>query len=126
MAENWATIAAEVDAALKSVGSTDAGFSATLTKTTLTPGADPWDPSTGTTTTVNTAVTVVVTEYEKNQIDGTLIQASDRKVLMTAMAGVEPVPADTLTISGKVYSVINAMPLAPAGIAVMYEVQARG
>jgi len=124
MAENWSAIAAEVDAALKSVGSTDAGFAAVLSQTTVT-GADPWDPGSGTTTTVNTNVTIVVSEYAVSEIDGTTIQAGDRKVLMTAIAGVEPKPSDVLTISGKAYTVINAMPLAPAGVAVMYEVQAR-
>ena len=124
MAENWSAIAAEVDAALKSVGSTDAGFTAVLTQTTVT-GGDPWDPGSGTPTTVNTDVTIVVSEYALSEIDGTTIQAGDRKVLMTAMAGVEPKPSDVLTISGTAYTVINAMPLAPAGIAVMHEIQAR-
>jgi len=124
MAENWSQIANEVDAALKSVGTTDAGFTAVLSQTTVT-GGNPWDPGSGTSTTVTTNVTIVVSEYALSEIDGTTIQAGDRKVLMTAMAGVEPKPSDTLTISGKAYNVVNAMPLAPAGIAVMYEVQAR-
>src|SRR5690606_40502617 len=64
-------------------------------------------------------VTIVVSEYALSEIDGTTIQAGDRKVLMTATAGVEPKPSDVLTISGKAYTVINAMPLAPAGVAVM-------
>lgn len=125
MAEDWNAIAAEVDAALKSVGSTDAGFTAVLTQTSVA-GGDAWDPGSGTETTVNTDVTIVVSEYALSEIDGTTIQAGDRKVLMTATAGVEPRPSDVLTISGKAYTVINAMPLAPAGIVVMYEVQARG
>lgn len=124
MAENWPAIAAEVDAALKSVGSTDAGFTAVLSQTTVT-GGNPWDPGSGSSTTVNTDVTVVVSEYALSEIDGTTIQAGDRKVLMTATAGVAPKPSNVLTISGTAYTVINAMPLAPAGIAVMYEVQAR-
>ena len=124
MAEDWASIRAEIDAALKSVGSTDAGFTAVLSQTTVTGGV-PWDPGSGTTTTVSTNVTIVVTEYAKTEIDGTTIQAGDRKVLMTATAGVEPKPSDVLTISGKAFNVVNAMPLAPAGIAVMFEVQCR-
>lgn len=124
MAEDWNAIAAEVDAALKSVGSTDAGFTAVLAQTTVT-GGDPWNPGSGTSTTVNTNVTVVVDTYEKSEIDGTTIQAGDRKVLMTAIAGVEPKPSDVLTISGTAYTVINVWPLAPAGVTVMYEVQAR-
>jgi hypothetical protein len=124
MAEDWNAIAAEVDAALKSVGSTDAGFSGTLVQTALV-GGDPWNPGSGTLTEVSTAVTIVVTEYAKTDIDGTLILASDRKVLMTAVAGVVPHPADVLIISGTSYSVVNAMPLAPAGVTVMHEIQAR-
>jgi hypothetical protein len=124
MPENWEAIAAEVDAALKSVGTTDAGFTAVLSQTTAS-GGDPWDPGSGTPATVNTDVTIVVSEYALSEIDGTTIQAGDRKVLMTATAGVEPKPSNVLTISGRAYTVINSMPLAPAGIAVMYEVQAR-
>lgn len=124
MAVDWQSIAAEVDVALKSVGSTDAGFSAVLMQSTTTAG-DPWDPDSGTTTVVSTSVTVVVTEYAKSDIDGTLILASDRKVLMTATAGVTPVPNDVLVISGESYSAVNVMPLAPAGVVVMYEIQAR-
>lgn len=124
MAEDWNAIAAEVDAALKSVGSTDAGFTGVLAQTTFS-GGDPWDPGSGTPVTVETNVTIVVSEYAKSEIDGTLIQSGDRKVLMTAIAGVEPKASDVLTISGAAYTVINAMPLDPAGIAVMYEVQAR-
>jgi hypothetical protein len=124
MAKDWNKIAQRVDNGLKKVGSTDAGFTATLSQTTVT-GGNPWDPGSGTTTTVNTNVTIVVSEYAVSEIDGTTIQAGDRKVLMTAIAGVEPKPSDVLTISGTAYTVINAMPLAPAGVAVMYEVQAR-
>jgi len=126
LSEDWNAIAAEVDTALKSIGSTDAGFLATLTQTSTT-GGDPWNPGSGTTTTttVNTSVAIVLSEYRKDEIDSTLILSKDRKVMMTATAGVEPKPSDVLTISGVAHNVVNVSPLSPAGVVVMYELQAR-
>lgn len=124
MAVNWSGIAAEVDAALKSIGTTDAGFSGTLVQS-VTTGGNAYDPTSGTTEETSTPVTIVVTDYAKQDIDGTLILATDRKVLMTAIAGVIPAPADVLQVSGTDYSIVNVMPLAPAGVVVMYEAQCR-
>ena len=119
--ENWSGIAAEVDAALKSVGSTDAGFIAVLERPVAS-GNDPWNPTQASPQTANVAI--VLSEFTNNEINGTTILATDKKVLVSA-TGMEPKPGDRLTISGVKHQVINAKPLAPAGVAVMYEVQAR-
>lgn len=116
-----AAIAAEISAALReaAIESGDGELIATLTK--VGTQVNPWDaPATLTTH----AVAVVVTEYDLWHVDGVLIQVQDRRVLVEAV-GVVPEPADTLTIGGVVYNVVRCMPLAPGGVAVMYEVQCR-
>lgn len=117
-----AQIAAEVAIALADAGAAVGGgaFSATLTRPT---GSEtPWDiPTTAVTT---WAVTVIVTMYDRRHIDGEQIRAEDRRVLMSAVG---PVPAvsDRLTVSGAVYQVMAVNELAPAGVALMYELQCR-
>lgn len=119
--ENWAGIAAEVDAALKSVGSTDAGFIALLERPVVS-GGDPWNPTPASSQSANVAI--ILSEFTNDEIDGTTIFATDKKVLVSA-TGMAPMPGDGLTISGVRHQVINSKPLAPAGVAVLYEVQAR-
>ncbi len=116
-----AEIAAEISAALREAATEtgDGELIATLTKkgTQDSPWDDPATPTTH-------SVAVVVTEYDLRHVDGVLIQAQDRRVLVEA-AGVVPKPSDTLTIGGVVYNVIRSMPLDPGGVALMFEVQAR-
>ena len=101
------------------------GQSATLRQTSTT-GGDPWDPSSGTTTTMDTTITAAVLEYANGEVDGTLIQASDRKVYVSAEGvAVNPAPADVLIIGFDVLSIVNVKPLSPAGTVVFWEVQAR-
>lgn len=119
--ENWSQIAGEVDTALKSIGSTDAGFLALLERPASS-GGDPWNPTPDALQTASVAI--VLSEFTNDEIDGTTILATDKKVLVSA-TGMEPKPGDMLTISGAKHQVINSKPLAPAGVAVMYEVQAR-
>jgi hypothetical protein len=118
MAENWAGIAAEVSEALASVG-----FTATLRKTTETAGPNEWTP--GVPVVTDTAVTILSGNFRLDQIDGTLIQATDRLITMEART-VVPSPGDSLLIGGKDHEVIMVRPLDPGGVAVLYEVQVRG
>jgi hypothetical protein len=116
-------IAAEVAAALREAGA-EVGNGAPLIATlTRTPRREnPGDPDPG--PPVAYPVAVVISEYDLRHVDGTQIQAQDRRVLMEA-AGVAPMPGDKLTVNGTAYNVIRAMPLDPGGVALMYEVQAR-
>tara|TARA_R110001606_G_scaffold72640_1_gene167336 strand:+ start:5354 stop:5887 length:534 start_codon:yes stop_codon:yes gene_type:complete len=145
MAENWAAIAAEVDAALKSVGSTDAGFSATLMQSTTT-GGEPWDPTGGTTVQTYSTVTVVQGVREIRDLSGTVI-IETRRTLMISAAGVAPTKQHRIAVGvaaaeaqaaaeyaeatgfpdTTIYSeIIEVRPLSPAGIAVLYEVDLGG
>jgi hypothetical protein len=104
---------------------TEFGSSATLTRTT----AGAYDPSTGTSTpetTTTQAVTAVCIDYAAEFVDGSLIVRGDKQVFLSP-SGITVMPAagDKFTWDSVEYSVINATPLAPAGITVLIEIQAR-
>lgn len=76
-----------------------------------TTAADP-DPSTpwipGTPTTVNYACRGFVDDYRADQIDGSVIQRNDRKVIvLTPSLAITPVPGDSVTARGETLTVIN-------------------
>lgn len=62
--------------------------------------------------------------YNNSEIDGTLIQAGDAKIILEATT--EP-PANgmRITIDGSEWRVMDFMPLAPADIVVIYTLQVR-
>jgi hypothetical protein len=97
------------------------GTAATIRRTTNT--GEAWNPTQSTT---DYACTLVVTNYTVTQINGTLIQANDRRVFVsTDGLTITPTPADVLIVGGVTLAVINVMPLKPDGTVVMYEIQAR-
>ena len=70
--------------------------------------------------------TIAVLDYENREIDGTRIQAGDKKVLVSAV-GLSPEPStvDRIDIGDEEHAIISVKPLSPAGTPVFYEVQAR-
>ena len=72
-------------------------------------------------------VTIVVTDYETREVDGTRILSTDKKVLLAkGSLSVEPATSDLLIeASGAVYKIVNVQPLNPGGTVVMYTIQAR-
>jgi hypothetical protein len=67
-----------------------------------------------------------VVEYGLREIDGSRVLATDKKVLLAKKAlAIEPTTADKLLIGGVSHSVVNVRPVSPAGIVVMWEIQAR-
>lgn len=93
-----------------------------------TTGGSAHDPSSGTTTTTDHACTLVLLEYTERERDGTLIQARDKKVLLsTEGLTIEPAASDLLVIGDNEYSIVNVDPLRPkpGGTTVMWTVQAR-
>lgn len=64
--------------------------------------------------------------YGKTEIDGTLVQRQDRKLLVAAEGlTVAPVPVDKIRIGGVTFDIVSVMPFDPGGVAVYFEVQAR-
>lgn len=118
-----ASIAAEVDAALREVAR-DVG-AGTYTVTLVEPApqpSTPWDTPSGTAT--EYTVNAMVSRYPNNLIDGTLIQATDKRVLVSAVG---PVPQTSwrIEIEGVSHEIVSVTPLQPSGVALMYQVQAR-
>jgi hypothetical protein len=61
--------------------------------------------------------------YDKSEIDGTVIQSTDLKLLFEA--GTEPKQDDTCVVNGFDYRVMRSKPISPAGTDVVYEIQLR-
>lgn len=118
MSEDWDAIAAEVSDALASVG-----FEALLQRAPRKVG-DPSDPIflEGEVQ----SVTVMSSNFNMKDIDGTSIQAGD-KLLYVATKGLlePPAPGDVFLISDRAYKVITCNSLEPGSIDLMYEVQVR-
>lgn len=93
---------------------------------TLTQTVNSGSPQNPTQTETNHTVLVAVMNYSNKEIDGTLIQETDKKIYMST-EGLTVVPdvADTLTVEGAAHEIINVIPLSPAGTVVFYELQAR-
>lgn len=67
----------------------------------------------------------VITRYEDEDIDGSLISQRDRRILILAKDFPQPSESESLEIAGDTYTVINSRATKPAGIDVIYVVQAR-
>jgi len=97
------------------------------------PGDGPaYDP--GPSTDVDYAADLVIVDYTISERDGTLILATDKRAYVSPLglktaAGVsldEIKPTDKLVeASGKVWTIVRAMPLSPAGTTVYVDVQVR-
>ena len=116
------SIASEILAAMAEVATEvgDGEFVITLTRPATV--ANPWDAA-GADTTFQ--LSGFVQDYPRSQIDGTLIRQEDRKVFIAAENGTKPLVSDRLTISGVSYAVVSVREIAPAGVPLYYEAQAR-
>lgn len=70
--------------------------------------------------------TAAVLACRAQDIDGTLIQAGDSRVLIAPDIATVPETGDVVTVAGRTLTVTRVAVTAPAGIAVLYDVQARG
>lgn len=121
MAFNYAATAATADRLIKRFGT-----SATLRRTISDAAA--YDPATGTVAApaaVDTVCSAVVIDYDQKMIDGTLIRAGDKRVYMSVIGVGLPLAADLFVWQTVTYTVMTVKPLAPAGVGVLYEIQAR-
>lgn len=72
------------------------------------------------------ACQLVVLDYEKREIDGTLVRQGDRKVYVsTEGLTISPETADQLVIGGEAWAIVSVKPLSPAGTVLFWEIQAR-
>lgn len=131
MAEDWNAIAKEVEGALKSIGTTDAGWPVLLRREVAGPGPNDWTPGTPVPTYYQFWA---FQDYKRiRDRDGTLTDIVERTFYLTATAGVEPQPGDRLAFGATIanaatvgedkwVAVMRSLPLAPVGIAVLHEV----
>lgn len=101
-------------------------FGARVEMSRTVPGA--YDPATGgpgAGTTTTQTVTAAVFDYAQRYIDGTRILAGDRQCYLSAVGIFEPLQGDRFTWDSKSMVVVAAKNLAPAGLAVLYELQVR-
>ncbi|MEM7675136.1 MAG: hypothetical protein AAF449_03935 [Myxococcota bacterium] len=129
MSVDWADIARQVDGALKSVGVTDEGFRLTLRQAAAEAGADPWEPSADAPT--YTTFVCIQDEKQVRDLGGTLIAQTVRTLTVNAMAGVVPTKADAVALGIAAdeaneeslwEEIVEVRALAPAGVAVLYEI----
>lgn len=131
MAEDWASVAAEVEVAIASIGdvSQPDGFPATLKRVVSAPGENSWDIPVETTTYLT--VRCIDDSRRIRDINGTLIGETVRT--LTVGASVAPLKTDLVAVgvtageaadeASTVYHAIDEVrPLSPAGVVLLYEI----
>ena len=116
---NYAEIAADVDLMIY-----EAGQSMTLK---VSSGAA-YDPETGSSVVTYTdqAGHGCVVDFDKKLIDGTKVRIGDKLVLLSPLGISEPKDGDQLVIGADTWQLVPPVTVtAPAGVAVLYEVQVR-
>lgn len=103
---------------------TEFGLPLTLTRQS----AGSYDPATGSatiTTSTQPAVGLVMS-WNSGVIDGSMIKAGDKQLLLSATGITAPVLGDTVTFDGVVHTLVDPLkPLSPAGVVVLYECNIR-
>lgn len=89
-----------------------------------TPTGDPWNETYGDPT--DQPCTLVELDYDAREVDGTLVQMEDRKVLVsTEGVTTAPTQADALVIGEREFEIISVKPASPGGVVLLWTVQAR-
>lgn len=126
MSEDWASVAAEVAEAIRSVGETDDGYPAAIRREIVTGGTS-FDPVT---TPTYTTVHVIESNERVRSADGSYVDMSRRTLTVTAVPGFEPQKSDTVAVgiteteateSSDWRTITEVRPLSPAGTALLYE-----
>lgn len=103
-----------------------ASYGQGMVLTRITKGAH--DPGTGTPTAGVTQTWTgsgVELEFDNRTIDGTLIKAGDKRILLSAPNVAQPKSGDTLTFGGETWRVQDAKIIKPGTTSVLYDVQVR-
>jgi len=93
-------------------------FGKSVSKRTVTSSGDEWNP---TQVNVDTPIDGVVVAYGLNEIDGSLILATDKKLLTASLVTI----ADKIVDGSIVYSVVSVSVVEPAYVTLIYKVQLR-
>lgn len=93
-------------------------FGRNITKRSVSSSGDAWNPTRSNTDTI---ISAVATSFNANEIDGTLIKATDKLFLTYSAVTV----SDLIVDGTEVLSVINVSAINPAESVLIYKVQAR-
>lgn len=101
------------------------GMAATLRREVKT-GEDEWNP--GPTTVEDHDIVALLGSFSERMIDGITVKYGDRRVYVgvDGLGDFVPTVEDKLVLGAIEYAIINVILVAPGGIPVMYEIQARG
>lgn len=100
------------------------GAAATLTRAK----AGDYDPASGDVDDNGTSVfntKAVRSEFKKSDVDGTQIRAGDVLLLVSPTLATTPEPGDFITFDGERFNVVNSVPVKPATVVVLHQVQCR-
>jgi hypothetical protein len=105
-------------------------FGQSVTLTSKTSGAYSVSTGTAAVTTSTQTVSAVVLDYGSRDIDGTLIRAGDKRLLMAPQttAGVDltaPVVDDIVAVGGTTYTIKGIKTISPAGTVVLFDCNIR-
>jgi len=93
-------------------------FGKTLKKRTITNSGTDFNP---TQTAVDSDIDGVIASYGLNEIDGTLILTTDKKLLTTSLLELD----DKVVDNSIVYSIVSISQVQPADVNLLYKVQLR-
>lgn len=115
MSEDWAGIAGEVAEAIASVGTT-----ATVDHVSgrSGPAYNPGSPTTAAGT-----YNLVWTSASRALAAGLTMTEGNRAAYLSAPAGITPQPGETITTPSLTGTILEVLPLEPAGVTVMYIVR---
>ena len=116
------SIIADVQAALREAGAETGNGPLVASLQPAVIGSTPW--ATPGTPPAPVDVVVIVDTFKRHEIDGSRILSGDKKI-MVEPGVIAPRVGDILTVSGKAHRLEQVWPLAPAGEALLYTVQAR-
>lgn len=74
-------------------------------------------------TTIDTAATAAVLRVDASEIDGTLIRATDKRLIVSGLVDVDV--ADRVVIGGEVHEVVNVRTVSPGGTVIYRDVFVR-
>ena len=119
-----ATLAAEVAAGLAEASAATGNGTplvATILRRSRTGGPD----HAPTFATSRTTAPCVLGTFSAREREGTSIAATDLKVTLAAIPGLELSSGDRLEVAGLVYDIVEAVPVRPGGVALMWTIRAR-
>lgn len=102
------------------------GATAKITHTEVSEPVNPWDPSTGEVVTKEYEAAAVVTDYAQRLIDGVTVKYGDKEIIVAA-SGLDIMPSanDVIETAGQKFSIVSVNVVSPAGVPLVYRVQAR-